>query len=153
MKTCRLCKQTLEFSFFVKKKSSKDGYENACRTCSNELKLEWAHKNKEKRDAARKLRYENDPTPFLQRSKKWFDRNTGYKRAHGSIRRKGKVLATPPWVNMKELAVIYDNCPEGHHVDHIVPLKHNLVCGLHVPWNLQYLTAKENLQKGNRFDG
>lgn len=45
----------------------------------------------------------------------------------------------------------YKNCPEGHHVDHEIPLSHPLVCGLHCLANLQYLTAEENLAKGNSF--
>ena len=52
-----------------------------------------------------------------------------------------------------DIREIYQNCPEDHQVDHIIPITHKNVCGLHVPWNLQYLTCEENKKKGNKFDG
>ena len=54
---------------------------------------------------------------------------------------------------MKELRLFYFHCPTGHQVDHIIPIKNKIVCGLHVPWNLQYLLANENARKGNSFHG
>ena len=53
---------------------------------------------------------------------------------------------------MKEIRIIYQHARSvGLTVDHIVPLKHPLVCGLHVPWNLQLLSHEENSRKTNKF--
>ena len=53
----------------------------------------------------------------------------------------------------KELKQIYKNCPEELQVDHIVPIIHPNICGLHVPWNMQYLTPFDNNSKNNHWDG
>lgn len=70
--------------------------------------------------------------------------------ARQSKYRAAKLERTPSWANISSIKRFYDNCQVGMHVDHIVPLQGELVCGLHVENNLQYLTAKENCSKGNR---
>lgn len=76
-------------------------------------------------------------------------------------RRAEKKQRTPVWVKdqyKEEIGEFYKLAKAledftGHkwEVDHIVPMKGELVSGLHVPWNLQLLPKKDNAKKGNRF--
>ena len=66
--------------------------------------------------------------------------------------------ARPDWAVYPELyAKIYNSAREMREagkeveVDHIVPLRSPLVCGLHVPWNLQILPRVENNKKSNKW--
>ena len=72
-------------------------------------------------------------------------------------RRAIKLNATTEWGSNDAILEFYrmrDRMTEltgvAHHVDHIVPLNHPRVCGLHNEFNLQILPGLENLKKGNR---
>lgn len=64
--------------------------------------------------------------------------------------------AWPDWcAEHPDFKKIYDEARtrrksgEDVHVDHIVPIMSNIVCGLHVPWNLRVIPAKSNMSKSN----
>jgi hypothetical protein len=78
--------------------------------------------------------------------------NPGKATAKVAKRRSKKLQATPEWADLSAIQAFYEACPEGHHVDHTIPLQGRTVCGLHVLENLQYLTATENLSKGNKHE-
>ncbi|MEK9770647.1 MAG: hypothetical protein VW683_17190 [Betaproteobacteria bacterium] len=59
--------------------------------------------------------------------------------------------ATPAWNDELVMRMIYEDCPQGHHVDHIIPLNGKNVSGLHVHYNLQWLPAEENIRKSNQW--
>jgi hypothetical protein len=70
-----------------------------------------------------------------------------------------KPYVTPAWANKDAIKEIYLEAQKlskttsvKHHVDHIIPLRHPLVCGLHVENNLQILTKDENIAKSNLFN-
>jgi hypothetical protein len=77
---------------------------------------------------------------------------TAYITYRSNLRRSDKLQRTPPWSDIEKIRQVYANCPEGHHVDHIIPLKGEKVSGFHIAENLQYLTAEENLRKKNKFE-
>ena len=58
---------------------------------------------------------------------------------------------TPGWADKKAIREFILSCPEGFHVDHIIPINAANVCGLHVLENLQHIDANSNLWKKNRY--
>lgn len=83
----------------------------------------------------------------------WFKNNRSKHNFKEAKRRAQKINATPKWLtkeHWEQIKEIYDSCPEGYHVDHIMPLQGKNLSGLHVPWNLQHLPAKINCSKGNK---
>lgn len=81
--------------------------------------------------------------------------DSGIKKSWTARRRTNIQDRCPNWLDgsqIVEIEFIYKNCPDGHHVYHIIPLLGKLVSGLHVPTNLQYLPTSANLSKGNKYD-
>jgi 5-methylcytosine-specific restriction endonuclease McrA len=94
-----------------------------------------------------------------QYRKAWAERNPDIILANNKVRRRKHRAATPSWLSrrqkiemrsMYQIAITMSKTTgEPYVVDHIWPLQHEDVCGLHVPWNLRVITRAENLQKSN----
>lgn len=140
MKICLLCKQDLLETYFYKNKKNKDGLQSRCKECTKQTVLLWQQNNQEK------VNLKN--SKWKKQTKVWL---TPKAKAYTKDRHARRRTQTPVWTNKKEVLEFYLHCPQGFHVDHIIPLKGETVSGLHVIENLQYLPALLNLQKGNRY--
>jgi hypothetical protein len=102
----------------------------------------WAKKNPDKQRESRA---------------KWYKNNTAYCFTKNASYRAQRLRAKPVWADELEILNVYRDCRNRnqrggkYHVDHIIPLKNKTVCGLHVSWNLQIITATENVRKRNKF--
>ena len=93
--------------------------------------------------------------------KAWKERNTVWVRADTKARRRKHRLATPKWLTREQKGQIRElykiaitmtkTTGEQYVVDHIVPLRSEFVCGLHVPWNLRVIPRQEDLLKSNKL--
>jgi 5-methylcytosine-specific restriction endonuclease McrA len=115
-----------------------------------EIKSAWRERN-----AEQMAEYESRPD-VRERRKEYMRQYRRTKpevaREAGRLRARGLSHATPPWANKGAIKAIYAEArTKNLQVDHIIPLRHPLICGLHVESNLQILTAMENRRKGNRY--
>jgi 5-methylcytosine-specific restriction endonuclease McrA len=88
--------------------------------------------------------------------RKWRDGNRDIVRSLKAQRRAALKSATVGWADQKAIRSIYQQALRlsmdtgvEHQVDHVIPLQHPLVCGLHVETNLRPIPKAENLKKKN----
>lgn len=160
-KICKVCKTSKPLSDYHKHRGCKDGRVNTCKPCVKEYKAgRYKARSSEIKERMRKY-YAANQDRIISRCKKYQKNNPHIPRA-ATAKRKAKLLsATPSWLTDKhreEINMVYQEAKrleletnEPHHVDHIVPLQGKLVCGLHVPWNLRAIPARDNLTKHNKF--
>lgn len=129
MKKCTKCDKNFPLTQFHKRNDNKSGYSSHCKFCRNKHHSDYKKKN------------------------------THIRNAGEAKRRARKLKATPEWSDLEYMQDLYKNAKEAQsvfgvefHVDHIVPLSNRKVCGLHNQFNLQILSAEENLRKSNKFE-
>ena len=151
VQVCGNCNEELPLSQFpMRKRKRKSGStyrtpSHECKTCKNNK--EAKHRASPKGQDTAKL-YRKSPAGKAKAKR------------NRALRDKRSKQATPKWLNPEQKQQILDiyehmrDCRsftgEDYHVDHIVPLRGENVCGLHVPWNLQVLPAYVNISKSNK---
>lgn len=121
----------------------------------SEYMKDWRKNNPERMKELQKISRLKDIEKYQARDKKYSkiyrEENKKIIQAKDSIRHLAKKQRVPIWADLEYIKEIYKNCPEGYHVDHIIPLQGDNVSGLHVEYNLQYLTQSDNCRKGNIY--
>lgn len=119
----------------------------------------YYEKNKEAVKARANARSKDEVSQY---KRKYKEANPELYKALTSVRKRRHRDATPKWITtghklaMRQLYLqameLTKLTGERYVVDHIVPLISDVVCGLHVPWNLRVITQDENLRKSNKLN-
>jgi len=141
------------------------------------LRNEWYQRNKEltkqrakawelanpdrKKEIKAKSR-EKFKEEYNAKNREWNKANKDKKASYEAKRRAIQLQRTPKWLNEDDFWMMEEAYSLAKlrtqmlgipfHVDHVIPLQGRNVCGLHTPYNLQVIPAKENLSKSNKHE-
>ena len=158
IKVCIKCRTFKSFAEFYRDAKLLDGKSRECIACNKKSRAAYREANREK-ERIRNREYKKRCAETVRaRVKRWRKENPGKDRAKSRLRKAQKLNACPPWAKKgevrKEMQAHYLHAEwlerstgQSFHVDHIVPLQNDFVCGLHVPANLMVLEASQNVSK------
>jgi hypothetical protein len=155
-KGCLIDKIEADFSRDSKAKS---GHFYKCKSCTRKHRRAY-YLSRQAFEKERAIEYYN-VNKEKQRSynKEYLRLHKGEVNARIAKRNALKKKAMPVWADQSAIERFYKQASDlskqtglKYEVDHIVPLQNHLVCGLHVPANLQVITANENRKKKNKFN-
>ena len=156
-KACSTCNVDQPLTSYHKKAENKvDGRTNVCKTCCKAYSAKWRGENVEKLRDDKAQEYIANMDKYKARASQWKQDNRGKATASNAKRRAGRASATSNHEDksgMYKLARrLYDLTGSELQVDHIEPLVHPDVCGLHNGYNFQLLANNLNTRKSNRRD-
>jgi hypothetical protein len=120
---------------------------------SSTLKIRFANQAHHSKGISRRSHTELEKQNLSKKTKDFYDKKGRVSDNHKKARNKANVYAyrarqrnaIPENSDLNLIRKIYENCPVGYHVDHIVALA---IGGQHHQDNLQYLPISENCRKG-----
>jgi hypothetical protein len=151
--TCNKCEIEKPSEDFHKNKNRRCGLATFCKSCVTE----YQRLNRQAIAEQQRRYSQSNKEAIAAKKREWHQNNPDKVNAKKARRKATKLQATPEWADANAIAYFYKQANNltrlgvDTHVDHIVPLQNRLVCGLHCEANLQLLTAKQNISKGNRW--
>ena len=164
-------------TMFYKDASKPDKLHSWCKNCHKQRSEKYYKENKEKiiknqksyyekikeekKDlfaSKRKNLYWSNPEKYRKLSLLYIKKNPAANAKRRSDYRSRQLRAMPVWYDHEKVKEIYQFAAEFRlhgfnvDVDHIVPLKNNKVCGLHVHNNLRVCLSNVNRSKSNKHE-